>query len=312
MSDKSPTVRRRRLAAELRRLREAAGLTHEDVAGQLDWHRSKVGRIESAQFVRLSTLDLRGMLDLYGVTDERQRATLTALAKEARQRDWWHTYSDMLPNPHSTFIGLEAETSSIQAYQAQVIPALLQTEDYTRAIVRATRMITRDTDEIERFVEVSKARQKRRLYQEPAIKLWVVLDEAVLRRRVGGAAVLAAQLKHLVDSAELPHVTLQMLPDEAGEHAALEGSFAILGFPEPTDPDVVYLGTATGGVYVEKLEDIERYAAVFDHVRAAALGPKESIALIDRKMNELCRTSRHEEVRDDPEGCPGSVPDHVA
>jgi hypothetical protein len=228
------------------------------------------------------------MLDLYGVTDEAQRAALTTLAKEARQRDWWHTYSDMLPNPHSTFIGLEAETVSIRTYQAQLVPALLQTEAYTRAIIRATSMINRDTDAIERFVEVSKTRQKRRLYQEPAIKLWAVLDEAVLRRRVGGEAVLASQLKHFVDTAELPHVTIQVLPDEAGEHSALEGSFAILGFPEPTDPDAVYLGTATGGVYVEKPEDIERYVAIFDHVRAAALGPKESVRLIERKMDELC------------------------
>jgi transcriptional regulator with XRE-family HTH domain len=287
VSDKSPTVRRRRLAAELRRLREAAGLTHEDVAAELDWHRSKVGRIESAQFVRLSTLDLRGMLDLYGIKDERQRRALTTLAKEARQRDWWHTYSDMLPNPHSTFIGLEAETASIRTYQAQLVPALLQTENYTRAMTKALRMITRDTDEVERFVEVRKTRQERRLYQDPAITLWAVLDEAVLRRRVGGSAVMAAQLEHLVDSAELPHVTLQVLPDEVGEHAALEGSFMILGFPEPTDPDVVYLDAATGGVYVERPEDIDRYVAVFDHVRAAALGPKESVSVIERRLNEL-------------------------
>lgn len=119
------------------------------------------------------------------------------------------------------------------------------------------------------------------------IRLWAVLDEAVLRRRVGGRAVLAAQLEHLVNTAELPHVTLQVLPEEAGEHAALEGSFMILGFSEPADLDVVYLDAATGGVYVEKPDDIERYTAVFDHVRAAALGPKESIALIERKMDEL-------------------------
>lgn len=282
---RSPTVRRRRLAAELRRLREAAGLTHEEVASRLGWHRSKIGRIESAQFVRLSLTDLRAMLDLYGATGEEQREPLITLAKEARQRDWWHTYSDVLPNPHSTFIGLEAETSSIRTYQAQLVPGLLQTEDYTRAILKATRMTTRDTDEAQRFVDVRKARQDL-LYQEPAIKLWAVLDEAVLRRVIGGTAVMTAQLERLAEAAELPQVTLQVLPYAAGEHAALEGSFMILGFSR-AEQDVVYLDAATGGVYVEKAEDIERYAAVFDHVRAAALSPKDSLTLITEATTSL-------------------------
>ncbi len=134
----SPTVRRRRLAAELRRLREASGKTHEDVAAELGWHRSKIGRIEGAQFVRLSLTDLRALLDLYGVAGTDQREALITLGKEGRERGWWHSYADVLPNPHSVLIGLEAEALSVRAYQAQLVPGLLQTEDYTRAILRGS------------------------------------------------------------------------------------------------------------------------------------------------------------------------------
>jgi transcriptional regulator with XRE-family HTH domain len=273
---RSPTVRRRRLAAELRQLREAAGFTHEQVAADLGWHRSKVGRIEGAQFVRLSLTDLRALLDLYGVTDRAQREAFTTTARQARERGWWHSYSDVLPNPHSTYIGLEAETTSIRAYQAQLVPALLQTDDYTRAVTRATRMTTPGTVEIQRFLDARKARQEL-LHTEPPIQLWAVLDEAVLRRQIGGPAVMHAQICRLIAASELPQVTLQILPDQAGEHAGLEGSFTILGFPEPADPDVVYLDAFSGGVYVEKADDIARYNVAFDLIRAAALSPKDSL-----------------------------------
>jgi transcriptional regulator with XRE-family HTH domain len=288
-AQRSPTVRRRRIAGELRRLRDAAGLTHEDVAAELGWHRSKLSRIEGAQFVRLSLTDLRALLDLYGVAGKGERDALEKMARQARERGWWYSYSDVLPNPHATYIGLEAEATAIRTFQAQLIPALLQTEDYSRAVVQATRMTMRDNDEARRFFELLKTRQEL-LSRQPPVKLWTVLDQAVLRRQVGGLAVMRAQLDHLAGTAELPHVTLQVLPEEAGEHAALEGSFTILGFPEPADPDVVYLDAATGGVYLEKPEDRERYAAVFDHAIAAALSPKDSLTLVQR-MAQALRTS---------------------
>jgi len=283
---RSPTVRRRRIAGELRRLREAAGLTHEDVAAELGWHRSKLGRIEGAQFVRLSLTDLRALLDLYGVRDRTERTALETMAKQARERGWWYSYSDVLPNPHATYIGLEAEAVSIRTFQAQLVPALLQTEEYSRAVVRATRMTTRDNDESRRFLELLTARQEL-LARQPPVKLWTVLDQAVLRRQVGGKAVMLAQLERLREAADLPHVTLQVLAEEAGEHAALEGSFTILAFPEQADPDVIYLDAATGGIYLEKPEDRDRYTAVFDHAIAAALSPKDSLALIQRMADAL-------------------------
>jgi transcriptional regulator with XRE-family HTH domain len=285
---RSPTVRRRRLAAELRRLREASTKTHEDVAAELGWHRSKLSRIEGAQFVRLSLTDLRALLDLYGITDENQRQSLITLGKESRERGWWHSYSDVLPNPHSVLIGLEAETVSIRAYQAQLVPGLLQTEDYTRAILKATRMTSHEADEVERFVEVRKARQAL-LDQDPPVAFWVVIDEAVLRRRVGSAAVMEGQIQRLIEVSELPHVTLQVLADAAGEHAGLEGSFMILGFGAG-DPDAVYLDAATGGLYIEKPEDIARYAWVFDHVRAAALSPKATVRFMRNALADLRTT----------------------
>jgi transcriptional regulator with XRE-family HTH domain len=278
---RSPTVRRRRLAAGLRQLREAVGLTHDQVADDLGWHRSKLGRIEGAQFVRLSLTDLRALLDLYQVTDTGQREALIDLARQARERGWWHSYSDLLGDPHATYIGLEADAAAIKTYQSQLVPALLQTPDYTRAVAQATRMTTLDAAEADRFLAARTARQEV-LAQQPPVQLWAVLDEAVLRRQVGGPAVMHAQLQRLIEAASLPPVTLQVLPDQAGEHAGLEGSFTILGFPQPTDHDVVYLDAASGGVYVEKPADIALYATAFDHIRAAALSPKDSLPLMMR------------------------------
>jgi transcriptional regulator with XRE-family HTH domain len=285
LTESARDVRRRRLAAELRRLREASARTHEDVASELGWHRSKLSRIEGAQFVRLSFTDLRALLDLYGVTDQSQRQALITLGKEGRERGWWHSYSDVLPNPHSVLIGLEAETSSIRAYHAQLVPGLLQTEGYMRAILRAGLMTASQRDEIDRFVEVRKARQAL-LGQEPPVALWAVLDEAVLRRRVGGADVMRDQIERLIEVSDLPNVNVQVLPDDAGEHPGLEGSFMILSFTE-SDPDAVYLDAATGGLYIEKPEDIGRYSWVFDHVRAAALSPRDTVRFMQQILDDL-------------------------
>jgi hypothetical protein len=158
--------------------------------------------------------------------------------------------------------------------------------DYTRAVLQATGMTSRDTEETRRFPEARKARQEL-LSRQPPVKLWAVLDEAILRRRVGGPAVMRAQLERLLGTADLPHVTLQILAEEAGEHAGLEGSFTILAFADQPDPDVVYLDAATGGVYLEKREDRDRYTAVFDHVIASALSPKHSLHLVERMVQTL-------------------------
>jgi len=271
--DHSPTVRRRRLAGELRRLRDQAQLTIDDVAEKLECSASKISRIETGH-VGVTPKDTRELLKLYGV-DADQLEALVQLAREARKKGWWHTYNEVFSG---AFVGLEAETSSLRAYQALLIPGLLQTEDYMRAVIRAARPDATDA-QVEKRVQARLARQRLLTELDPP-RYWAVIDEAVLCRWVGGAAVMRAQLEWLVDRATLPHVTIQVLPFAAGAHAGMEGPFLILGFPEQADPDVVYVDNTTAGFYLEEPAEILRYTLMFDHLRAAALAPDESLTRI--------------------------------
>jgi transcriptional regulator with XRE-family HTH domain len=276
---RSPTIRRRRLGAELRRRREAARVTIEVVAERLECSASKISRIETGH-TTATPRDVRDMLEIYGVTGP-EAEELVQISREARQKGWWHPYSAVLTG---AYVGLEAAAHSVRAYEQQVVPGLLQTEEYAKAMIRAARPdIT--ADEVERRVRVRLGRQSL-LTQDDAIDLWVVLDEAVVSRPVGGDAVMRAQLQRLVEAADLPNVTLQVLPFEAGGHAGMDGTFAILGFPEDGDPDVVYAENATGGLFLEKSEELRRYTFIFDHIRAAALGPEESLALLAQLADE--------------------------
>lgn len=271
--DHSPTVRRRRLAGELRRLRDQAQLTIDDVAEKLECSASKISRIETGH-VGVTPKDTRELLKLYGV-DADQLEALVQLAREARKKGWWHAYSEVFSG---AFVGLEAETSSLRAYQALLVPGLLQTEDYMRAVIRAARPDATDA-QVEKRVQARLARQ--RLLSEPdPPRYWAVVDEAVLCRSVGGAQVMHAQLEWLLERATLPHVTIQVLPFAAGAHAGMEGPFLILGFPEQADPDVVYVDKTTAGFYLEEPAEILRYTLMFDHLRAAALAPEESLTRI--------------------------------
>jgi transcriptional regulator with XRE-family HTH domain len=282
---RSPTIRRRRLGAELRRRREAAGVTIETVAERLECSASKISRIETGH-TSATPRDVRDMLGIYGVSvDESEE--LVQIAREARQKGWWHPYSTVLTG---AYVGLEQAANSVRAYEQQVVPGLLQTEEYAKAMIRAARPdIT--ADEVERRVRVRLNRQSL-LTQDDPIDLWVVLDEAVLSRPVGGDAVMRAQLSRLVEAAELPNVTLQVLPFEAGAHAGMDGTFAILDFPEAGDPDVVYAENATGGLFLEKSEELRKYVFIFDHIRAAALRPEESVAVIAKLAKEPLWKSR--------------------
>ena len=267
----SPTVRRRRLAAELRRLREAADMTIDDVAEQLECSASKVSRIETGQ-VGVTPRDARDMLAQYQVTGEPLEA-LVQLARDARKKGWWHAYSEVFTG---AFVGLEAEAATLRSYQALLIPGLLQTEDYMRPVFRAGRPDAPEA-EIERRVAARLERQKLLEDRDPP-QFWTVIDEAVIRRPVGGREVMAGQLRHLVKLASsLPNLTLQVLPFSAGAHAGMEGPFLILGFPEKADPDVVYVENTTAMGYLEEPEDIDRYTLMFDHLRAAALSPDDTL-----------------------------------
>ncbi|PRX51165.1 helix-turn-helix protein [Prauserella shujinwangii] len=268
-----PTVRRRRLASELRRLREAAELTIDEVGEKLECSASKISRIETGH-VGVTPRDARDMLELYGITGDEQEA-LVQLAREARKRGWWQAYNEVFTG---AFVGLEADASSLRAFQALLVPGLLQTERYARAVIRAMRPDAPEA-EVERRVAARMARQQ--LLADPSPpEYWAVIDEAVVHRVVGGADVMAEQLARLVEVGQLPHVTIQVVPFGAGAHPGMEGPFLILGFPEQIDPDVVYVDSTTSGLYLEMAADVRRYSLMFDHLRAAALKPDDSIHLI--------------------------------
>ncbi|WP_271221548.1 helix-turn-helix domain-containing protein [Streptosporangium carneum] len=271
----SPTVRRRRLASELRRLRERAELTMEEVGERLGWSATKVSRIETAR-VRVALKDTGRLLDLYAV-DPAKQAELLDLAKDARKKGWWQAYGD-LPTEYTTYIGLEAEAASMRSFAPTVLPGILQTEDYARAVIRSALSLS-SPGEIERRVEVRMARQ-RLLIQETPLRLWTVLDEAVIRRPVGGPAAMRSQLERLLEVADLPNLTVQVLPFAIGVHPGTNGAFQIMEFPEPADPDVVFMENFTGSLYVERETDVYRYTLVFDHLRAKALDPDDSRRLI--------------------------------
>jgi transcriptional regulator with XRE-family HTH domain len=278
-----PAVRRRQLMTELKRLRESAVLTQEDVAGQLDWHPTKIMRIETGRTAPHPN-DVRVMLGLYGVADSGVLAGLLKLAKDARQRGWWYSYKDVLLSRFELFLGLESEADSIRDFELSMIPGLLQTDDYARELIRG--LMAFDAAEIERRVELRMARQQI-LDREDAPHLWAIVDEAAVHRVVGGKAIMKAQLLHLANSAEHGRTTIQVLPFSAGPHPGQTGPFIILGFAEPTEPEVVYMETVGGNLYVDKSEEVRLFSTVFDQLRAVALSPSQSAAMLQALAGEL-------------------------
>jgi transcriptional regulator with XRE-family HTH domain len=282
-SEHSPTVRRRRLALELRRLREAARLTCEEVAEHLECSASKISRVETGR-VSVSPRDVRDMLELYGVPAA-QRESLVQLARDSRQKGWWHAYSDTMQPQMATYIGLESAASEIRIYEVSLIPGLLQIEDYARAVIRAG-MVNSPAEDIERRVSLLMARQPAVVREDPP-KVWAVLDEAALRRRVGGSGLMRLQLEHLLEQATLPNVAIQVIPFGGGAHPAMGRPFIILVFPERVDTDVVYLEDLTSALYLEDVAEVDRYNVFFNHLRATALSFDDSAALITSVLKEI-------------------------
>jgi transcriptional regulator with XRE-family HTH domain len=279
VADTARTVPQRRLARVLRRLREDANLTMEQVAEKLDLSPSTVSRMETAQ-VGVRPNDLRPLLDLYGVGGA-QRDELLKLARERCQQAWWNRYKDL---QSVALASLERGTSSILQWSALLVPGLLQTEAYTRAIL-GDRLPERSPD-IERRVEFRLKRQE--LLSDPqAPQFRVILDEAILKRPIGGPSLMWRQLQHLVDEASKPNITLQVLPFGAGMHGGLDGEFTILQYPDPADPDVVYLETAAGQRYDESGDVARRYNLIFDRLREAALKPEESVRALTDAIRDL-------------------------
>jgi hypothetical protein len=269
----SPTLRRRQLGMELRRLRETAKITIDHVAERLECSASKISRIETGQ-TGVTPRDVRDMLRIYSV-DSEYAETLMQIAREARLKGWWQLYGSVLTG---AYVGLEAAADHIQAYEALVVPGLLQTEDYARAMIHAARPDI-DAAEIDKRVRVRVSRQSL-LSQDDPVHFWAVLDEAVLRRPIGGQSVMRRQLVHLATMCRLPNVTLQILPFGAGAHAGMDGAFTLLRYNDSTTQDIVFAAHAAGGLFLEKEDELQRYAFIFDHLRANAMRPDESIAMI--------------------------------
>jgi transcriptional regulator with XRE-family HTH domain len=271
-------MRRRRLAAELRRLRTDARLTVEDVAGALQWPGSKISRIENRQ-VGVSPRDLRKLLDLYQVHNRAYRDQLLEMGRRATERGWWQSYSGLLP-ALGNLIGLEAEAATIRTYEPELVPGLLQTADYARAVFRA--WYPGDTTvQIDRRVEVRLERQEVLARTDPLPpKISVVLNEGVLARRVGSSEIMRAQLEHLVCERDRANVVIQVLPFSTGEHPAMVGPFTMLTFLNPADPGVVNVENVIGGLALEQPEEIRAYEEVWSALQARAVSPDDSRAVI--------------------------------
>ena len=269
-SASGPTVLRILLGAQLRKLREAKGVTRDEAGWEIRSSESKISRMELGR-VSFKERDVADLLTLYGVSDDQERAAMLALAREANTPGWWNRFSDILPGWFQSYLGLEAAAALIRTYEVQFVPGLLQTDDYARAVIllahdRAT------ADDIERRVALRRERQQALLRKEP-VELWAVVDEAALRRPIGGYAVMRRQIQALIESTELPNVRLQIVPFHAGGHAAAGGAFTILRFPDRDLPDVVYVEQLTSALYLDKREDVDQYAAAMERLCVKADPP---------------------------------------
>jgi hypothetical protein len=272
----SPTVLRMVLGGQLRRLREAAGIPPDRAGYEIRASRSKMSRLENGR-VSFKERDVADLLTLYGVTDDNQRAQMLALARNASSQGWWSKYDDVMPDWFETYVGLEQATTLIRSYELQFVPGLFQTEEYARAVTVLGHR-SASLSEIERRVSLRMKRQQ--LLAGPEPRIWAVIDESALRRPLGGSDVMRLQLQRLIEVAELPQVTLQIMPFETGGHSAAGGSFAILRFAEPDLPDIVYIEQLTGALYLDRYDETDHYREVMNSLSAEAETPAASEKLL--------------------------------
>jgi transcriptional regulator with XRE-family HTH domain len=277
----TPTVGGRQLARELRHLREHSGLTGEQAANAVGWEQSKISRMETAK-MRITSGEVMELCEAYGINGD-DRARLTQLARNARHRDWWHEYSDLVKKGFVDYLAFEAEALTSRGYEAQVIPGVFQTKEYARAILSSSQ--PREPDEIERGVELRLARQRRITATTDPLNVWAVIDEAVLDRIADSRAVMKAQLEHLLYLGELPTVSIQVLPYAAGIHPAIDGPFVLLTFDGY--PDLLYIEHLMGCVYLEKPSETARGSLTFEHLRSAALNTGDTTSLIRDKVKNI-------------------------
>jgi transcriptional regulator with XRE-family HTH domain len=280
--DEGPTLRRRRLGSELKRCREQAGMTQEQVSKYFEWHAAKVTRIETAR-VAVTPRDVKDLLTLYGVQDDEYREALMSLARLSRERTWWTDYRDLM-RP-GNFVGLEAEASGSRVWEPIVMPGLLQIEAYMRALMTVGRR-SDAPESVDRRIAL-RLRRQNRLTEANPLNLWAVIDESIVHRVVGGRSVMIDQLQRLLDVGELANVTIQILPFTAGEHVFLGGSAALLEFPARAHADVVYLEGLAGDYYEEQPHEVERYRVEFERLADNALSVDDTAALIKRLRDDF-------------------------
>src|SRR6266498_3250265 len=278
-----PTVRRMLLGAQLRRLRGEAGLSREEAGAAIRASEWKIHRLENGQ-VSFKERDVVDLLGLYGVGDAGQVAAFVLMAREANLPGWWQHFGDLLPAWFRAFVDLESAASLIRAYEGQFVPGLLQTEAYCRAVA-AGALLDEPAEEVERRVALRLGRQGV-LGAAGGPRLWAVVDEAALRRPVGGRGVMRAQVERLVEAASLPRVTLQVLPFGAGAHPAMVGAFTVLRFEDAELPDVVYLEHLTNAVYLDKREEVEHYIYVMENIGLRSAPPHRTPDILHRIMRE--------------------------
>ncbi|MBH0779182.1 helix-turn-helix domain-containing protein [Nocardia bovistercoris] len=281
VAERGPTVLRIALGGQLRRLRESRNITREAAGDAIRGSHAKISRLELGR-TGFKERDIRDLLTFYGVHDVEERDAFIDLARKANEPGWWHRYSDLLPPWFSTYLGLEQAAGKIRTYEAHLMPGLLQTPDYSRAVLS----LGADDADTERRVAVRQRRQEL-LYRPEAPVVWVVLDEAALHRPVGGRRVQRDQMRHLITLGELPNVTIQVLPYSAGEHAAAGSAFSILRFAEPELPDVVYLEHLTSALYLDRRQDLAQYLSIMDRLSVQSLPPEKSMDMLDEYATKL-------------------------
>jgi transcriptional regulator with XRE-family HTH domain len=286
-SASGPTVLRMLLGNQLRKLRESRGITREAAGWEIRSSESKISRMELGR-VSFKERDVADLLTFYGVTNEPERTALLTLAREANTPGWWHRYSDLLPNWFSYYLGLEAAASLIRAYEIQFVPGLLQTEEYIRAVVLLT-YERAAVEELERRVALRRDRQQAFHRPAPEQQLWAVVDEAALRRPIGGQKVMHDQIQYLIEATALPNVRLQVVPFHAGGHAAAGGAFTILRFPDGDVPDIVYVEQLTSALYLDKREDVDHYANAMERLCVKAEPPARTADILHGILADLER-----------------------
>ena len=278
-----PTVLKMLLGAQLRRLREGAGVTRDDAGYHIRASGSKISRLELGR-VSFKERDVSDLLDLYHV-DVPTKEKLVQLAAEANQPPWWQRYKEVVPNWFQVYVGLEEAAALIRVYEVQFVPGLLQTEEYARAVV-VQGSPNLAPEEVDSRVALRMGRQELFVRDTPP-RLWAIVDEAALRRPMGGREVLAGQLKRLIDAVSEPNITLQVMPFRYGGHAAEGGAFTIMRFPEADLPDMVYMEYLTGAHYVDKPEDVEIYAAVMERLSVAGTSPEKTRDMLNDILKEI-------------------------